>query len=162
MSYIKDNNKCNIIEKICENESNCPQMIFSVTPTTQTVVGEEPVIFVNNSLLLGNSIIHTVGSPEFNIICPGKYLVTFTGSVGSPFIDTGLDVSVAIALNGTIVPGTTVSEYVTLVTNNAASLSTQAIIEISPFLNNIITIVNPREITQTFTNANIIIQRIDD
>lgn len=161
MSYIKDNKKCSKIDKICENNSNCPQMIFSVTPSAQTVEGGEPVIFVNDAISLGNSIIHTVGSPEFNIICPGKYLVTFTGSVGSPFIDTGLDVSVAIALNGSIIPGTTVSEYVTLVTVNTASLSTQAIIEISPFLNNIITIVNPREITQTFTNANIIIQKIE-
>jgi hypothetical protein len=161
MSYMIDTIRRRKIDRFCDEIKNCPQFINSVTVPSQSVEPGATVIFTNDLVRVGDSIVHVANAGEFNIICPGKYLVTFTSSVSSPLVDTGINLSVGIALNGSVIPGTTVSEYITLVEGNTASLFTQAVIDASPFIDSIVTMLNQSDSIQVFTNANIIIQKID-
>lgn len=142
--------KCCDIDK-CHKRINVLQAI-SLVP--QTVATTAAVPFDTNLVTEGFGIIHTAGSTAFTLAIPGIYKVTFTGTV----TPVGTTAGVALALSNTIIPGTTVTETVTAGT--AASLAAQALIEVVPFITSTITVVNPTAGTETFTNPNIIIERI--
>jgi hypothetical protein len=141
------------------HKKKCPKngivALQAVSLVPQTVTAGAAVPFDTNLVSSGFGIIHLPGGTDFNIVKPGIYRVTFTGSVAPAATTTA---GVAIAVNGSIVPGTTVTETVTAGT--PAALATQALIQVTPFMNTIITIVNPTTDTEVFTNPNIIIERL--
>ncbi|MDF2865968.1 MAG: BclA C-terminal domain [Clostridia bacterium] len=147
---------CEIKPKCHDFEPRCPRItvLQAVSLVPQTVAAGLAVPFDTNLVAIGNGIIHTPGGTDFNLIKPGIYRVTFTGSV----TPVGTTAGVALAVNGAIVPGTTVTE--TVIAATPAALATQAIIQVSPFISTVLTVVNPTAGTETFTNPNVIIEKI--
>lgn len=163
MSYYEDpcfddfEKKCD-----CEHEyhkkrfpKNKVTALESVSLVAPTVTTGAAVPFDTNRVYRGFGIFHIPGGTDFNIVKPGIYRVTFTGSVTPATLTSA---GVAIAINGTIIPGTTVTE--TVVAGSIAALSTQTLVQVTPFMNTIVTIVNPTAGTEGFTNPNIIIERL--
>jgi len=136
----------------------CPSitLLEAVAIIPQIVAAGLAVPFDANLASFGNGIVHIPGTTDFNLVQPGIYKVTFTGSVTAAALIT--NAAVAIAINGAIIPGTTVSE--TVVAAATAGLTTQLVVQVSPCINTILTIVNPTANTEIFTNPNVIIQRI--
>ena len=155
-----ENECCEFEPKCHEFEPKCPRkchritLLEAISLVPQTVLAGLAVPFDTNLVNLGNGIIHTPGGTDFNLIQPGVYRVTFTGSV----TPVGTTAGVALALNGSIIPGTTVTE--TVVAATIAALATQAIVQVSPFISTVLTVVNPTAGIETFTNPNIIIEKI--
>ena len=155
-----ENECCEFEPKCCEFEPKCPRkcpritLLQAISLVPQVVLAGLAVPFDTNLVNQGNGIIHTPGGTDFNLIQPGIYRVTFTGSV----TPVGTIAGVALALNGSIIPGTTVTE--TVVAATTAALATQAIVQVSPFISTVLTVVNPTAGTETFTNPNIIIEKI--
>lgn len=146
-------------EKKCHKIDNKPKLsvLEAVSTGVQTVLSGLSVIFTSNLVSVGSSIFHIPGSPEFRLLNSGVYRVTFTGTVSpEPEITT---TGVAFSLNGMIIQGTTITER-TDVSGNV-SLTTQALIRVFPSFNSVLTVVNPTAIAQTFTNPNVIIERIE-
>jgi len=127
----------------------------AVSLVQQTVAAGAAIPFDTNLVSSGFGIIHVPGGTDFNIVKPGIYRVTFTGSADPSVITAA---GVAIAVNGSIIPGTTVTE--TVAVGSTAALATQALIQVTPFMNTVVTIVNPTTGAEVFTNPNIIIERI--
>lgn len=127
----------------------------AVSIVQQTVAAGAAIPFDTNLVSSGFGIIHVPGGTDFNIVKPGIYRVTFTGSVDPSVITAA---GVAIAVNGSIIPGTTVTE--TQVVGSTAALATQALVQVTPFFNTIVTIVNPTAGAAVYTNPNVIIERI--
>ncbi len=148
---------CEIKPKCCPIRPRCPRvtLLQAVSLTQQTVAAGMAVPFDTNLVTLGHGIIHTPGGTDFNLLAPGVYRVTFTGSVDPATLNVA---GVALAINGAIIPGTTVTE--TVVAGSTAALATQAIIQVSPFISTVLTVVNPTAGTEVFTNPNIIIEKI--
>jgi len=155
---------CEFEPSYCEYEPKCHKgepkspritLLEAVSLINQTVAAGLAVPFDTNLVLLGHGIIHTPGGTDFNLIVPGIYKVTFTGTVTPATTTTA---SVALAINGFKIPGTAVSQ--TVVAGTHAALATQAIVQVSQFISTVLTVVNPTTDTETFTNPNIIIQRI--
>jgi hypothetical protein len=150
-------------DKNCDFEPECHDKKFpereiaieAISVIPQTVAAGVAVPFTTNLVTSGNCIIHTPGSTDFNLVQPGLYRATFTGTVAT---DETTTAGVALAVNGSILPGTTVTE--TVIAGDAAALATQALIQVSPFMSTLLTVVNPTTGTETFTNPNIIIERI--
>ncbi|MDD2377067.1 MAG: hypothetical protein PHD15_06375 [Clostridia bacterium] len=146
--------KCHEFEPKCHRK--CPRItvLEAVSLVPQVVAAGLAVPFDTNLVNLGNGIIHVAGGTDFNLVAPGVYRVTFTGSV----TPVGTIAGVAIAVSGSIIPGTTVTE--TVIAATTAALATQAIVQVSPFISTVVTIVNPTAGTETFTNPNIIVEKI--
>jgi len=146
--------KCHECEPKCPRK--CPRitLLQAIALVPQTVAAGFAVPFDTNLINQGNVIIHAAGGTDFNLIIPGIYRVTFTGSV----TPVGTSAGVALALNSSIIPGTTVTETVIAGTN--ASLATQAIVQVSPFISTVLTVVNPTAGVEAFTNPNVIIEKI--
>lgn len=149
----------------CDKEPSChedkcsrrrPTVLQSVSLTNQTVAAAAAVPFTTNLVSSGFGIIHTPGGTDFTLVKPGIYRVTFTGTVTPT---TATTAGVAIALNGAIIPGTTVNASVPAIGDHAA-LATQALVQVTPFMGVVVTIVNPTTGAEIFTNPNIIIERI--
>jgi hypothetical protein len=162
-------NRCNDDWDDCEFEEECDEkeprchrkcpkitVLEAVSLTNQTVAAGAAVPFDTNLVSLGNGIIHTPGGTGFNLVAPGVYRITFTGTITPTTTTTA---SVALAVNNSIIPGTTISASVPAVGSHAA-LTTQAIVQVSPFMGVVITVVNPTSGVEIFTNPNIIIERI--
>jgi hypothetical protein len=153
---------CEFEPKCHEREPKCPRkcpritLLEAVSLINQTVLAGLAVPFDTNLVLLGNGIIHTPGGTDFNLLAPGIYRVTFTGTVTPTTITTA---SAGLALNGSIIPGTTISASVPAIGQHAA-LATQAIVQVSQFISTVLTVVNPTANTEIFTNPNIIIEKI--
>lgn len=150
--------KCCEIEK-CEpkcHKHRKTSLLEAVSLTPQTVAAGAAVPFTTNLVTQGFGIIHTPGGTDFNLLQPGIYEVTFTGQVTTT--DAATVAAVALAVNGTILPGTSIAENV--VAGQAAALATQALIQVSPFISTVLTVVNPTGSPEVFTNPNIIIERI--
>lgn len=147
--------KCHECEPKCPKKCPIINLLQAVSLVPQVVGAGLAVPFDTNLVSLGFGIIHTPGATDFNIIKPGVYRVTFTGSVTPAATTTA---GVALAVNASIIPGTTVTE--TVVAATPAALATQAIIQVSPFISTVLTVVNPTADTETFTNPNIIIEKI--
>lgn len=142
----------------CELEHKClPTILEAISTSPQSVEPNLAVPFITNFLNVGKGIIHIPGSTEFILTCPGIYRVNFTGSItaitGDPVV------GVALAANGIILPGTTVTETIA-VCGDQAALATQALIQVSAFQAVLLTVVNPTDLLEIFTNPNIIIERI--
>jgi len=163
MSYFNNSNfdDCEYKPNYCEVKSKCQNkcprvdLIQAVSIVQQTVGAGLAVPFDTNLVTLGCGILHAPGGTDFNLISPGIYRVTFTGSVDPATLDAA---GVAIAVNGTIIPGTTVTE--TVVAGSTAALATQAIVQVPQCVATVVTIVNPTADTEIFTNPNIIIEKI--
>lgn len=148
----------------CDFEPKCHEdksprrinVLEAVSLINQTVATSAAVPFTTNLVTNGFGIIHTPGGTDFNLIRPGIYRVTFTGTVTPT---TATTAGVAIALNGSIIPGTTISASVPAPGQHAA-LTTQALVQVTPFMGVTLTIVNPTTNTEIFTNPNVIIERI--
>ena len=145
---------CNECEPLCPIRVPKITLLEAISLLPQTVLAGLAVPFDTNLISLGYGIIHTPGGTDFNLIAPGIYRVTFTGSV----TPVGTTAGVAIAVNGSIISGTTVTE--TVVAGTVAALSTQAIVQVSPYISTIVRVVNPTAGTEVFTNPNIIIEKI--
>jgi|GEM_PF-1760233 len=146
--------KCHNYEPICPIIPSRVTVLQAISLVPQTVATLLAVPFDTNLVNLGTGIVHIPSGTDFNLLASGVYRVTFTGSV----TPVGTDAGVAIASSGTIIPGTTVNE--TVVAGTIAALSTQAIIQVLPCTSAVVTIVNPTAGTETFTNPNIIIEKI--
>lgn len=159
--------KCNLEKKYKseykDNKISCkPKLsgivaLEAVATTPQTVLSGLAVPFNANLVAEGYGILHSPGSSEFIIIKPELYKVTFTSSVNT--FDSPI-AGVALAINGIIIPGTTVT--VTSINNGVVNLTTEAIIRVIPPVNTILTVVNITTGTEIFTNPNIIIERVEE
>lgn len=151
---------CDFEPKCHEFEPKCPikcpriTVLQATSLVPQVVAAGVAVPFDTNLVSLGNGIIHIPGGTDFNLLAPGVYRVTFTGSV----TPVGTIAGVAISVNGSTVTGTTVTE--TVIAGETAALATQAIVQVSPFISTVVRIINPTAGTETFTNPNIIIEKI--
>lgn len=164
--YEEKCSKCedNSCEKECKKrpENKCPDkriiptILESVSTTPQTVLSGLAVLFTTNLVCSGKGIFHLPGTTEFIITNPGLYRVTFTGTVSTV---EATSAGVALALNGLIIPGTTVTE--TPEPSGEVALATQTLLTIMPCFNYNLTVVNPTTNTQTFINPNIIIERVE-
>lgn len=144
----------------CRPERKCTRVLLqAISSTPQTVISGLAVPFTTNLVNVGNGISHTPGSTEFILTCPGTYRVTFTGTVAATGEIIFGNVGVALAANGIILPGTTVTETVAT-SGNEVALATQAIVRVAQCQTVIFTVVNPAGVTEIFTNPNIIIERI--
>lgn len=156
--YLKPNkniyNNNNLIKPFQSNVS----ALQAISLKQQTVLPNLAIPFDTNQVLSGNDILHTVDSTEFYLKAPGVYKVTFTASVDRLILDLDLSLGIALALNGYIIPGSTVTQ--TAVTGIVSNLYTQAIVQTLTFVNNILTVVNTSNNSEIFTNPNIIIQKI--
>jgi len=155
---------CEFEPECCDFEPICPvrhsrvTVLESISLVPQVVTTLLAVPFDTNLVNLGNGILHNIGGTDFNLLAPGIYRVTFTGSV-TPAGEGTTTAGVALAINGLIIPGTTVTE--TVVAGDIATLATQAIIQVLPFITTVLRVVNPTIVTETFTNPNIIIEKIE-
>ena len=142
-----------------ECEPKCPRLIVleAVSLTPQNVAPLLAVPFDTNLVNLGNGILHTPGETNFSLVAKGVYRITFTGSVTSNGEGVTI-VGVALAINGLIISGTTVTE--TVIAGTTAALATQTIVQVAPCFSTVVTVVNPTTSTETFTNPNIIIEKI--
>jgi len=143
-------------EPKCPNKRIIPTLLESVSTAPQTVLSGLAVPFTTNLVSSGRGIFHLPGSTEFIITKPGLYKVTFTGTVST--VDA-TSAGVALAINGIILPGTTVTE--TPDATGEVALATQTLLTVLPGFNTILTVVNPTTNTQTFINPNIIIERVE-
>lgn len=148
----------------CNIDTDCNDsvsVIEAISIAPQTVLSLATLPFDTNRVIDGNAITHIQGSPNFNLLRCVLYRVTFTSTVSLPVGVAGTNVSAAIALNGSIIAGTTVSESVINLSGNFANLATQTIIEVYPGTSSVVTIVNPSALAEIFTNPNIIIEKIN-
>lgn len=160
-NYNDDNDDC---ESKCQETKPCHEVVSkcnrksaleAVSVGNKTVAAGLAVQFDTNLVTEGNAIIHAPSGTDFNLIAPGIYRVTFTGTVTPTTTGTA---SVALAINGSVVQATTVSQ--TVAPGTHAALATQLLVQVSPFLSTVVTVVNPTTDTEIFTNPNIIIEKI--
>lgn len=93
--------------------------------------GGSDIPFDTNRTINGTALSHVQGNTDFVTLVPGNYHVRFTTTAtptaaGCPM---GAAASVAIALNGQPIAGSTVTE--TAVLNQQVSLATQAIVTVN-------------------------------
>jgi hypothetical protein len=132
-------------------------LLQSISILSPTIAQGAAITFDTNKVLLGDAITHTLGSTEFNLLVPGYYSVIFTVFAGN--IDVTNNASIALMVDNSIVPGTTIHSSIPGI-NAVVGLTTQNVVEVLPNTTSILKVINTTTNSATFTNPNIVIQKI--
>lgn len=125
-------------------------------PVQTPVSAGTALVFNTNQLEKGSSIVHTPGSGVFSIVQPGIYLLSYSIVGTNP--SEGSTIRVELQVNGATVPGSRTSETIAIATGTA-SLSSSVLINVPASSSlSLVTL----EDGSTFTNANLVIQRLGD
>ena len=125
-------------------------------PVQTPVSAGTALVFNTNQLEKGSSIVHTPGSGVFSIVQPGIYLLSYSIVGTNP--SEGSTIRVELQVNGATVPGSRTSETIAVATGTA-SLSSSVLINVPASSSlSLVTL----EDGSTFTNANLVIQRLGD
>lgn len=125
-------------------------------PVQTPVSAGTALVFNTNQLEKGSSIVHTPGSGVFSIVQPGIYLLSYSIVGTNP--SEGSTIRVELQVNGATVPGSRTSETIAVATGTA-SLSSSVLINVPTSSSlSLVTL----EDGSTFTNANLVIQRLGD
>lgn len=125
-------------------------------PVQNPVSAGTALVFNTNQLEKGSSIVHAPDSGVFSIVQPGIYLISYSIVGTNP--SEGSTIRVELQVNGATVPGSRTSETIAVATGTA-SLSSSVLINVPASSSlSLVTL----EDGSTFTNANLVIQRLGD
>lgn len=125
-------------------------------PVQTPVSAGTALVFNTNQLEKGSSIVHAPDSGVFSIVQPGIYLLSYSIVGTNP--SEGSTIRVELQVNGATVPGSRTSETIAVATGTA-SLSSSVLINVPASSSlSLVTL----EDGSTFTNANLVIQRLGD
>lgn len=125
-------------------------------PVQNPVSAGTALVFNTNQLEKGSSIVHTPDSGVFSIVQPGIYLLSYSIVGTNP--SGGSTIRVELQVNGATVPGSRTSETIAVATGTV-SLSSSVLINVPASSSlSLVTL----EDGSTFTNANLVIQRLGD
>ncbi|MBS6377013.1 MAG: BclA protein [Clostridium sp.] len=125
-------------------------------PVQTPVSAGTALVFNTNQLEKGSSIVHAPDSGVFSIVQPGIYLLSYSIVGTNP--SEGSTIRVELQVNGATVPGSRTSETIAIATGTA-SLSSSVLINVPASSSlSLVTL----EDGSTFTNANLVIQRLGD
>ena len=79
--------------------------LLNVLPQTVAVNGN--VLFTSTAVRSGKCERHRDGSGVLTLTAPGRYLIGFSGNIAVPTGETVGEVSLGIALDGEVLPGST-------------------------------------------------------
>jgi len=123
-------------------------------PVQTPVSAGTALVFNTNQLEKGSSIVHAPDSGVFSIVQPGIYLLSYSIVGTNP--SEGSTIRVELQVNGATVPGSRTSETIAVATGTA-SLSSSVLINVPASSSlSLVTL----EDGSTFTNANLVIQRL--
>lgn len=138
---------------------NSYNAINALALTSVAVPVGSAIPFDTNRVLSGNAINHVAGSTDFTIMAPGTYKATLTTNAALNTGEVAGFVSIAIAINGTIIPGCLVSQ--TIAPTETTNLYTQVLFTIPCGTPATVTAVNPVGAAPTvYTNTNMIIEKV--
>ena len=146
------NTRCNVKRK---NIS----IINSILIDEVIVNPESAIPFNANRIYISDDIIR-IDNTNFKICTSGLYKVTFTTNARLYIGETNEKISLAISINGVLIPGTIAKKI--CVQNEIVNLNTQAVFCIAEGTNAILNIVNVNVDAPIIVcdNANIIIEKI--
>lgn len=110
--------------------------LLNVLPQTVAVNGN--VLFTSTAVHTGRCERHRDGSGVLTLTAPGRYLIGFSGNIAVPTGETVGEVSLGIALDGEILPGSTmratpaaVEEYFNVATTHYVDVYCNCCVSIS-------------------------------
>lgn len=160
-------NICNNCLNSCSQASMCSKrkcndisILNAISTSEVTVNPGNAIPFNANRVCISEDISHIANSENFGICTPGVYEATLTTNARLSMGESINSVSVAIAINGVIIPGTIATE--SCGPNEKVNLSTQLVFVITNGTSANLTIVNPNNNTPitVYDNTNIIIKRV--
>lgn len=133
-------------------------MISSYTITTQTLATNDALIFSNDRIKTGCTVLHFEGTPTFTLNKTGYYFISFNADVAG----TG-DIVIQLQNNGVLIPGASATNTSTG-TTDIGNMSFTTIVQAPPSCCAIdntprITLVNTGD-AATITNANLVITKL--
>lgn len=130
----------------------------SVNAAAQAVATTGTLTFPTDRAMNGTFIRHTPGSGQFSLMGPGVYFVS-VNAVAAQTAGTVTPLSLAIATDSNVIPGTTVTQNPTAL-NTSHTLATSTIVTVPANNMTSLSVVNTGTVETSFTNANITIMKI--
>ena len=138
-------------------EGAVSNLLAALNPSAQTRTGSGALAFPNDSIIAGNAIAHSVPD-TFLLTEPGIYEISYRASAqSSAAVTTPLGVSISLALNGAVLPGSAISSTLDF-TSSVRTLGGTMIVDVASSPNTL-TVVNEQNAI-TYNNAFIIIQKL--
>ena len=152
-------NSCNQTQ-MCNKRKNEISILNAISTSDVIVNPGSAIPFNANRVCLSEDISHIANSENFGICTPGVYKVLITTNARLNIGEVINSVSLAIAINGTIIPGTIATA--SCGPNEKVNLSTQLVFVIANGTSANLTVVNPNNNTPitVYDNSNIIIKKI--
>lgn len=104
-------------------------MLEIINVPIQTVNVGQNVLFGQTAVKSGCAERHRGGSGQITLVKPGRYLVTFSGNIAVPTGQTVGEVSLGIAKDGEVLPGTVMRETPAAV-EQYANVSAQTYVDV--------------------------------
>lgn len=158
-------NICKCCLNNCCHNSKCNKkrknisIINSVLIDESIVKPDSAIPFDANRIYVTDDIIIS-SETDFKICIPGIYKVTFTTNAKLYIGETNNNISIAVSINGCLIPGTIVKK--SCGPNEIVNLYTQAVFSVASGTTAILNVINVKYNTPIIAcdNANIIIERV--
>ena len=138
-------------------EGAVSNLLAAFNPSAQTRTASGALTFPNDSIIAGNAITHS--APDtFLLAEPGIYEIIYRASAqSSTAVTTPLGVSISLALNGAVLPGSAISSTLDF-TSSVRTLGGTMMVDVASSPNTLAVVNEQNAIT--YNNAFIIIQKL--